>query len=1013
MKSTATKRILAIAIALSMAIALLPAMTAYADPVAITFDYQNDTGAVYVINPNAGDYVLLNSVSPTYPGHALIGWSTTPQATYAEYSTNQILVATTPLILYAVWRQTVFTLSFYSVENGTPTLITTRPIPENSIAYLDVMPPMPQGATTFLGWATSPTSLYVAWAYRSFMPVYTYDIDLYAIWNTTVAPTPTPLPPTATPIPPTATPTPTNTPTPTPTPVPPTATPTPTNTPTPTPVPATPTPTPTATPTPTPTPSPTPTATPTPTPTPVPATCTVSFDYTELVSYVWDAVVPYGDSIFDTYQDFNAPNWSCTVGGVLWYAQWYTNQYRLGVPYDFNDPVTSDITLYAKWMRNWKVTYHDNVSGLDFTDDVLEGNATLRTADAFTRTGWTLTGWWDPVLTVSYAVGGTALVNGNLDLYAVWTQDEYSVTFNPNGAPNMYDIVFNAAVGYVYHYGDTSAAAITNTFSWSGYTFKEWNTSPAGTGTAYAPGDPITTNGDVVLYAIWTRNVVTIWFKMNDGTLADYDFKDVYQFDPVPAPALDPQIVGWTFGGWYTDAACTAGHEWDFSTGVPINMDLFAKWTLNKYVVTFETNWGTPVPADQIVNHGDLVTSVAVFRSSFIFDGWYTDAAFTTPWDINSDRVTGPMTLYAKWSLNMVTVWFRWNDGTLNSYDIQTVVQFEPVDEPTPPPEINGFTFGGWFKDAECTPANKWDFSTGVEESRLLFAKWTGNPVVVSYNCTEVWPYEWTDTTKRVGDIADMKYDIGDPFTSQVDGLEYVFYGWYHDAARKLPYYHSSAYPESILTGDKTLYAKWLPKFITVHYNFTVADPWMVLADTTVEYNPATGNYFPPSKYMDVGSVVNGYLFIGWYDDKDLTTPHDFSQPAYDGLTLFAKWLLPGSTAVSPVHFIANSVDRVAYNQLLGTAPDYTLGLSALGWGYLDPFNDGDIQMSILGASNLTAEFYLNGTAYPPGCSVSLVSGNIYAINVNPPPFSMPLGGITIKLVIYDNGVQIASVTID
>ena len=39
----------------------------------------------------------------------------------------------------------------------------------------------------------------------------------------------------------------------------------------------------------------------------------------------------------------------------------------------------------------------------------------------------------------------------------------------------------------------------------------------------------------------------------------------------------DPTETGWTFGGWYTDAACTTA--FDFSTPVTGNLKLFAKWT--------------------------------------------------------------------------------------------------------------------------------------------------------------------------------------------------------------------------------------------------------------------------------------------------------------------------------------------------------------------------------------------------------------------------------------------------
>ena len=41
----------------------------------------------------------------------------------------------------------------------------------------------------------------------------------------------------------------------------------------------------------------------------------------------------------------------------------------------------------------------------------------------------------------------------------------------------------------------------------------------------------------------------------------------------------DPSESGWEFEGWYTDADCTAGNEFDFNTAIIADRPLFAKWS--------------------------------------------------------------------------------------------------------------------------------------------------------------------------------------------------------------------------------------------------------------------------------------------------------------------------------------------------------------------------------------------------------------------------------------------------
>jgi len=74
-------------------------------------------------------------------------------------------------------------------------------------------------------------------------------------------------------------------------------------------------------------------------------------------------------------------------------------------------------------------------------------------------------------------------------------------------------------------------------------------------------------------------------FKLNGGVKVSFETGEGSKVDfqttadgKLVKPA-DPTREGYTFGGWYTDEACTQAY--DFSTPVTADMTLYAKWTKN------------------------------------------------------------------------------------------------------------------------------------------------------------------------------------------------------------------------------------------------------------------------------------------------------------------------------------------------------------------------------------------------------------------------------------------------
>ncbi len=76
----------------------------------------------------------------------------------------------------------------------------------------------------------------------------------------------------------------------------------------------------------------------------------------------------------------------------------------------------------------------------------------------------------------------------------------------------------------------------------------------------------------------------------------------------------------------------------------------------NGFAVRFDTNGGTPKPADQTVAAGDKVIepsgSGKPVKSGNTLTGWYTDSALKNKWNFAKDTVDSDMTLYAGWKSN-------------------------------------------------------------------------------------------------------------------------------------------------------------------------------------------------------------------------------------------------------------------------------------------------------------------------------------------------------------------------
>ena len=442
----------------------------------------------------------------------------------------------------------------------------------------------------------------------------------------------------------------------------------------------------------------------------------------ETMQYV-KFVTKWDDNTLTTYESFGAyPGESIEVTapnapertGYL-FQGWVTEDGQTAtIPTVMPD---NGMIIYADWKINQYTITFDTDGGTAIADIKQDYNTAITAPAAPSKTGYTFDYW--TVDGVQTAIPATMPAK-NITFKANWKINTYKIVFHlDNGDP---DVVVEAEYG-------APVTAPAN-FSKGNHTFDCWSrTVPA---TMPASEEPLE------ITALWIEDGKYVVKLLTENDLNEevvvWSSQSYYEDEDIDYTSYaDPTRDGYTFQGWATTADGQA-------TTMPAKMPeggatLYAKWGIKQYTITYNTNGGSAINETNTLKR-DYNSAIPKpsdpSKTGNTFKGWFADSDCTTPCDFTNGKVTGDITLYAKWEVNTYTITFNSNGGS--HVDPITQDYNSAIDAPANPSR-EGFEFMRWNPELPATmPAGGLDVTAVWQEAEP--------PVVniVTINGIQVYP---------------------------------------------------------------------------------------------------------------------------------------------------------------------------------------------------------------------------------------------------------------------------------
>lgn len=336
-----------------------------------------------------------------------------------------------------------------------------------------------------------------------------------------------------------------------------------------------------------------------------------------------------------------------------------------------------------------------------------------------TKTGYTFSQW------VTADGGSTEYdfkqaVNAKTSVYASWTAEEYTITYDDINGAEL------STMPEKHTYG--TETKIGNPTNKTGYTFAGWKVNDSTTPTMNLTLGAKEYTAAITLTATWTPEQYDIKYNGIDGaTLSPKPETHTYGTETkIENPT---NKTGYAFAGWKVNDSTEATTNLTLSaTGYTAAITLTATWTPNTYQVTFNNHGadGGDTTTRKNVTYGSTYGDLPVpTKTGYTFKGWYTEAEGKGT-EVNAGTIVttaSAHTLHAYWkdetppdkpvlqdgvTLPKPEVWT--NDQTtipLKLYDGVGVNKLLVSVDGTPYTEVSGFSSGTGSMTHDYTPVQE------------------------------------------------------------------------------------------------------------------------------------------------------------------------------------------------------------------------------------------------------------------------------------------------------------------
>ena len=356
-------------------------------------------------------------------------------------------------------------------------------------------------------------------------------------------------------------------------------------------------------------------------------------------------------------------------------------------------------------------------------------------------------------------------------------------------------------------------------------------------GKLYAPGDSVP--ADVTTLTVqWTAPPYAVTLNTNGGTINNGNVTEyTYGVGATLPTADDMTYTGYTFKGWYDNENLTGSPVTAIGGTETGNKEYWAKWEINQYTITFDTNGGSEIaPITQ--DYGTKITTPAdPTRKGYTFKGWDKEIPKTMPAE--------NMTVKAQWEINQYAITFDTNGGS----EIAPITQDYGTNITSPADPIReGYTFIGWDREIPKTmPA----------ENITVTAQWEINRYTITFD------------PAGGSEIAPITQDYGTAITAPADPTRkgYTFKGW------------DKEIPETMPAENITITARWRDTEKPTGEIIIGTNKWnKFLNELTF------GIFFKDTQEVTINAVDNsGTVFVSY-----LITDKDLSEAELDSLVFRA-----------------------------------------------------------------------------------------------------------------------------